>query len=45
MEADEARERININILNERAARNEQRRGAPGSNPKVTCAGNVPVAS
>ncbi|KAM0828096.1 hypothetical protein ACQ4PT_067775 [Festuca glaucescens] len=45
MDMDEARQRIKTNILKERAARYEQRRGAPASEPNVTCAANVPVAS
>ena len=45
IDSDEVRERINTKILKERAARNEQRHGAAASEPNITRAGNVPVAS
>ncbi|CAM0944781.1 unnamed protein product [Alopecurus aequalis] len=45
MEADEVRERISTRILKERAARNEQRHGTAASEPNITRASNVPVAS
>ncbi|KAF7090495.1 hypothetical protein CFC21_093241 [Triticum aestivum] len=45
IDTDEVRERINTKILKERAARNEQRRGVAASEPNITRAGNVPVAS